>query len=80
MLNVQSESFIMWFQSTILVVCSIFDATSGCPSVHLSVRLSLVEIIYFRCKSKSNQPIDLKLGLNVGKEQCISERILVSKF
>ena len=36
-----------------------------CPSVCPSVRLSSVEIIYFRGNLISNKPIVLKIGLNV---------------
>ena len=44
---------------------------SVCLSVCLCclyVQLSLVEIIYFRGKSKFDQPIDLKLDMKVGKK------------
>ena len=64
-----------------LVVFSFFEKTTYCcrtrrlsvrlsvrPSVRPSVRLSVrpsVEIIFFRCNSLPNRPIELKIGLNV---------------
>ena len=56
-----------------LLVFSFFEkTTNSCRvrrlSVRPSVRMSFVEMISFRGKSKSNEPIDLKLGLNVGRK------------
>ena len=55
----------------LLVVFSYFEKKylllSCATSVHLSVRLSSVEIISFRGILISNRPIDLKMSMNVRK-------------